>query len=84
MFKGKTHGQLVALHDQINHKVNSGSEGVDIGYWESLLSQLKAHMARARLRDRHQQNLRKKLFQLKQEVNAVTSFILYIGAVNYL
>jgi len=40
---------------------------VDIGYWESLLSQLKAHTARGRLRDRHQQLLRSKLAQLKAE-----------------
>ncbi|KAG0437445.1 hypothetical protein HPB47_017448, partial [Ixodes persulcatus] len=36
-------------------------------YWETLLSRLKAYMARARLRERHQENLRRKLFQLKQE-----------------
>ena len=38
-----------------------------MGYWESLLSQLKAHLARARLRDRHSENLRKKLEMLKAE-----------------
>ncbi len=38
-----------------------------MGYWESLLSQLKAHLARARLRDRHSENLRKKLELLKAE-----------------
>ena len=37
------------------------------GYWESLLQQLKAHMARTRLRERHQDELRRKLFRLKQE-----------------
>lgn len=67
VFKGKTHNQLLALHDQIMKKITNGEEGIDIGYWESLLSQLKAQMARARLRDRHQENLRRKLFQLKQE-----------------
>jgi len=40
---------------------------LDIGYWESLISQLKAHTARGRLRDRHQQLLRSKLAQLKAE-----------------
>jgi hypothetical protein len=34
---------------------------------ESLLSQLKAHMARDRFRDRHQENLKLKLKMLKQE-----------------
>nr|XP_012233515.1 PREDICTED: cactin [Linepithema humile] len=61
IFKGKTASQLEALQMQIQAKITGKPEGVDIGYWESLLSQLKAHMARARLRDRHQENLRKKL-----------------------
>ena len=38
------------------------------GYWESLVQQLKAHMAKTRLRERHQEVLRQKLFKLKQEV----------------
>ncbi|CAH1253369.1 CACTIN [Branchiostoma lanceolatum] len=66
IFHGKTFGQLVALQQQIMKRIKSG-DAVDIGYWESLLQQLKAHMARARLRDRHQETLRRKLFQLKQE-----------------
>merc|ERR1711902_146785 len=46
-----------------------GSSGVDVNYWESLLSQLKAHLARARLRDKHKENLKKKLELLKAEQN---------------
>lgn len=57
----------MALQQQIQAKID-GDNAVDIGYWEALLQQLKAHMARARLRDRHQAMLRKKLFQLKVEV----------------
>ncbi|KAG6464074.1 hypothetical protein O3G_MSEX014258 [Manduca sexta] len=67
IFKGKTGSQLEALQTQIEQKISGKRDGVDIGYWESLLSQLKAHMARARLRDRHQRNLRRKLHMLKQE-----------------
>ena len=40
---------------------------MDVGYWESLLSQLKAHLARARLRDKHSESLRRKLELLKNE-----------------
>lgn len=73
VFKGKTAAQLEALQLQIETKISGKPEGVDIGYWESLLSQLKAHMARARLRDRHQDNLRHKLEMLKaQQGVAVT------------
>ena len=44
-----------------------------MGYWESLLSQLKAHLARARLRDKHSENLRRKLQLLKAEQGNVSS-----------
>lgn len=64
------YSQLVALQQQIQAKID-GDNAVDISYWEALLQQLRAHMARARLRDRHQAMLRKKLFQLKVEVSCV-------------
>ncbi|XP_068620066.1 splicing factor Cactin [Battus philenor] len=67
IFKGKTGAQLEALQTQIEEKISGRRDGVDVGYWESLLSQLKAHMARARLRDRHRLNLRRKLQLLKRE-----------------
>lgn len=67
IFHGKTTQQLNELRMKIEQKIDSKSDGVDVGYWESLLSQLKAHMARARLRDRHQENLRSKLEMLKRE-----------------
>uniref|UniRef100_A0A182MQF5 Splicing factor Cactin n=1 Tax=Anopheles culicifacies TaxID=139723 RepID=A0A182MQF5_9DIPT len=67
IFRGKTAQQLEELKKKIEDKISSQQDGLDIGYWESLLSQLKAHMARARLRDRHQDNLRSKLELLKKE-----------------
>ncbi|KAK9871348.1 hypothetical protein WA026_011614 [Henosepilachna vigintioctopunctata] len=67
VFKGKTSAQLTALQNQIESKISQKADGIDIGYWESLLSQLKAHKARARLRDRHQESLRRKLQVLKAE-----------------
>lgn len=67
IFQGKSAQQLDELKIKIETKISSKSDGVDIGYWESLLSQLKAHMARARLRDQHQENLRHKLELLKSE-----------------
>ncbi|XP_038211124.1 cactin [Zerene cesonia] len=67
IFKGKTGAQLEALQQQISQKISGQRAGVDVGYWETLLAQLKAHMARARLRDRHQENLRRKLQLLKSE-----------------
>lgn len=73
VFKGKTASQLAAMQLQIESKINGKADGIDIGYWESLLSQLKAHMARARLRDRHQENLLKKLEVLKAEQGVVTN-----------
>lgn len=67
VFKGKTATQLEELEKQIEAKIFGKADGIDIGYWESLLSQLKAHMARARLRDRHQENLKHKLQLLKAQ-----------------
>lgn len=67
IFRGKTTLQLDELKRRIESKIGEKSDGVDIGYWESLLSQLKAHMAIARLKEKHQDNLRLKLEQLKKE-----------------
>ncbi|GJQ80795.1 putative conserved mid region of cactin [Trypoxylus dichotomus] len=73
VFKGKTSAQLAILQNGIESKINGKADGIDIGYWESLLSQLKAHMARARLRDRHQDSLRRKLEVLKAEQAVATT-----------
>ena len=73
VFKGKSSDQLSQLQLQIETKLSQRAEGVDVGYWESLLSQLKAHLARARLRDKHSENLRRKLQLLKAEQGNVSS-----------
>ncbi|XP_062816430.1 LOW QUALITY PROTEIN: splicing factor Cactin [Anolis carolinensis] len=67
VFKGKTYNQLQVIFQGIEGKILAGGPNLDIGYWESLLQQLKAYMARARLRERHQDVLRQKLYKLKQE-----------------
>ncbi|CAG9563687.1 unnamed protein product [Danaus chrysippus] len=67
VFRGKSTAALLQLQAAIEHKMAARTAGLDVHYWESLLSQLKAHMARARLRDRHQNNLRRKLQLLKRE-----------------
>jgi hypothetical protein len=66
MFRGKNYEQLANLEKSIKNKVKNEA-GIDIGYWESLLAQLKAHMARARLRDRHQKVLNDKLTTLRKQ-----------------
>ncbi|KAH0625877.1 hypothetical protein JD844_034232 [Phrynosoma platyrhinos] len=65
VFKGKTYNQLQVIYQGIEGKIIAGGPNLDIGYWESLLQQLKAYMARAR--ERHQDVLRQKLYKLKQE-----------------
>lgn len=67
VFKGKTYSQLQVIFQGIEGKIRAGGPNLDMGYWESLLQQLRAHMARARLRERHQDVLRQKLYKLKQE-----------------
>ena len=70
VFKGKSAQQLAQLQQQIEIKLGQKNEGIDISYWESLLSQLKAHLARARLKDKHSENLRRKLDMLRAEQKA--------------
>lgn len=48
VFKGKTYSQLQALHMNIESKIQAGGSNLDIGYWESLLQQVRVYMARAR------------------------------------
>uniref|UniRef100_A0A8D0HD94 Splicing factor Cactin n=1 Tax=Sphenodon punctatus TaxID=8508 RepID=A0A8D0HD94_SPHPU len=72
VFKGKTYNQLQVIYQGIEGKIRAGGPNLDIGYWESLLQQLKAYMARARLRERHQDVLRQKLYKLKQEQGVET------------
>ncbi|XP_034611416.1 cactin isoform X2 [Trachemys scripta elegans] len=48
VFKGKTYNQLQVIFQGIEGKIRAGGPNLDIGYWESLLQQLKAYMARAR------------------------------------
>ncbi|XP_062337568.1 splicing factor Cactin [Osmerus eperlanus] len=67
VFKGKTYSQLQALHLNIETKIRAGGSNLDIGYWESLMQQVRVYMSRAKLRERHQDVLRQKLFRLKQE-----------------
>jgi hypothetical protein len=71
LFKGKNYDQLTKLEETIKHKIQFET-GIDIGYWESLLGQLNAHMARARLRDKHQQVLYAKLNSLKKKQGIVS------------
>ena len=49
VFRGKTAEQLTALQTQIETKLRDTLEGVDVGYWESLLTQLKGQL-RGRVR----------------------------------
>ncbi|XP_071964525.1 splicing factor Cactin-like [Antedon mediterranea] len=67
IFKGKTHSQLMLLQKQIMSRLNGDDGAVDIGYWETLLQNLKAYIARARLKERHQAKLRNKLLVLRQQ-----------------
>ena len=41
-------GSQVSMRQGIEGKIRAGGPNLDMGYWESLLQQLRAHMARAR------------------------------------
>ena len=65
IIRGKSYAQLALLETEIRKKIHSGAEGVDVGYWETLLSQLRSHMARQRLKDRHRHFLSDKARKLQ-------------------
>lgn len=67
MFKGKSPQELEEIERGIEDKINSSQEGIDISYWESLGSRLKSFLARARLRQRHEENLKKRSLKLREE-----------------
>jgi hypothetical protein len=72
VFQGKNYTQLQELKKEIAKKIHSG-DAVDVGYWESLLQELKGYMAKARLRERHQDLLKRKLEHLKNQSFAEAS-----------
>ncbi|EDQ86710.1 uncharacterized protein MONBRDRAFT_28043 [Monosiga brevicollis MX1] len=66
LFAKKTHAQLQDLRAKIQRKLDS-PDTLDVGYWDSLLKELRVEMARARLREKHQQFLQEKLARLRQQ-----------------
>ena len=72
LFKGKTHSELASLYVQIESSL-SKQELEGRAYWETVLRQLKSHMARVRLREGHQAMLNRKLLSLKEECSALKS-----------
>lgn len=60
MFKGKTPEQLVKLRSRVEEKLNSNDPSLDITYWETVLSKLKAFVARAKLEEMHKVNMVKR------------------------
>lgn len=66
IFQGKTYAQLQILSKQMKDRIKKGGS-IDVGYWESLLQQSHAFMAKARLKELHQKFLKRKLDELKME-----------------
>eukprot|EP00041_Stephanoeca_diplocostata_P025740 m.681666 g.681666 ORF g.681666 m.681666 type:complete len:749 (-) comp22812_c0_seq8:255-2501(-) len=69
VFKGKTRAMLVALKEQVRTRLASGDVG-DVQYWETMLKEVTAEIARAGLRERHQAVLQRKLDLLRQRTMA--------------
>ena len=66
MFEGKSHSELASLFVEIERNLET-QELEGRTYWESVLRQLKAHMAKLRLKEGHQDMLNRKLVSLKEE-----------------
>lgn len=67
ILRDKTTSQLEALRAQIEETLRSGGKNIDVAYWETMLSRLKAHMARQRLKEQHKLRMRQTLHELKHE-----------------
>lgn len=76
MFIGKTSDQLSKLKEKIQEKLEKNEPGLDITYWETVMSKLKAFIAKARLQEIHKKNLEikpqklKELLKLRKEVKS--------------
>ena len=64
MLRGKSHGELITLQEEIKKRISSG-DAVDISFWEAMLGEMRAQLARARLRERHQAMLEQALQALR-------------------
>jgi len=65
LLHGKTAAELEVLKRQVEQKVSSREEGVDITFWETIMSKLRAVMAKARLKEKHVKNLEIRYERLK-------------------
>ncbi|VDK39454.1 unnamed protein product, partial [Anisakis simplex] len=63
--EGKSAAELDALEKQVEKKLASGQEGLDVEYWESLLAHLHVHMAKARIREFHHGQIELKLKRIR-------------------
>eukprot|EP00050_Salpingoeca_kvevrii_P003985 m.239516 g.239516 ORF g.239516 m.239516 type:complete len:571 (+) comp10919_c1_seq1:448-2160(+) len=66
VLRGKSSTQLTTMQSEIERRIASG-EVLDIGYWETLLRELRTYLAKARLRERHQKHLEIKLQALREK-----------------
>lgn len=67
LLKGKSRTQLLTLQEEIKNRIARGDSLDSINYWESLLKELDTHLAKARLRERHQEMLELKLQTLRRQ-----------------
>jgi len=72
LLDGKGSRQIEAIEKDIKKKIELGrgsrGEAIDIGYWETLLQQMKIFKAKAYLGDFHKALLKKRLRQLKTQM----------------
>lgn len=66
MFVGKSPEQLLKLKSKVEEKLSKNEPGLDITYWETVLSKLKAFIAKARLQELHKLNMQTKPQKLKE------------------
>ena len=69
MLNDKSTEELLTSQKQIQQKIDSKSEGLDINYWNYVLASITVYLARSRLKDKHKEFLKKQSTILKQYPN---------------
>jgi len=66
IFAGKSYAELCRIHDAIHVKINSGNAH-DVEYWDAIAKRLVVFKAKAKLREIHQDLLKKNLANLQSQ-----------------
>jgi len=71
MFQGQSPAALVKMKAEITQKIHAGAAGGDAQYWQSVLTQLKVHLAKENLTGIHNEMLVRQLSKLEERAKKI-------------